>query len=732
MILRGVEDNIEHHVNDGPRKRMRADSITIRDDEENTEDAMNKSTHSTSSVIRMSLQLDEAKLQNEELTDKLKAERDAFTRDKEKFIRQLQFLENENTSLKSEVEDRKERYYAIKKKLQTTVRAAEMEKQELEQKLSKLSTNSAVGSGSSARSKTQLIESDQWAERLSELESSVQSKTNETKRLALKNAELEERCGKLEQEIVSLRANSSSTDTPATTRALQKQVSDLEATLRRRSREMEKLEHQLQNQHILEQDLSCANQKIHNMRVAAKLASETEARCNELLKEKEAWTLHFREIVQQMGDDGAPSSDAPVTPVLVLRLLSSVQRRCASLLHAQAELEGSNAELRSKLSQRESELDKARRDLEETSIKVQRLEHTRTMHQQQAKLYEGEVMSLRALLKTFDVEFDILRHAKGATKSLDSEENSHTNALMKHKDTMLSDLRQELDELRLERQRHIDDLLQAEQKAATLEDKLAKTSAGPEGGTEVDKREKRYLKNRCDALTDELLALQHVTGVDFIPGRTRVLHLKNNPSLQRFQPGGGIDAALRGSVGDSDSDAGGQLFMTPMDELRHLRKEMKRLQVQHQQQSHAGGLPGDTPAPPTIPQQQMDTSISQPSTASVVDSQKLNARLKEMFRERINSYREAVYLLFGYKVELYSADSVPGGHPQLKLKSLYAENPDDSLIFQWKDDVLELMETPFAASLDEHVMQTLRSSNAVPVFLANVSLDLFEKQTFMG
>ena len=90
--------------------------------------------------------------------------------------------------------------------------------------------------------------------------------------------------------------------------------------------------------------------------------------------------------------------------------------------------------------------------------------------------------------------------------------------------------------------------------------------------------------------------------------------------------------------------------MTPMDELRHLRKEMKRLQVQHQQQSHAGGLPGDTPAPPTIPQQQMDTSISQPSTASVVDSQKLNARLKEMFRERINSYREAVYLLFGYKV----------------------------------------------------------------------------------
>jgi hypothetical protein len=32
------------------------------------------------------------------------------------------------------------------------------------------------------------------------------------------------------------------------------------------------------------------------------------------------------------------------------------------------------------------------------------------------------------------------------------------------------------------------------------------------------------------------------------------------------------------------------------------------------------------------------------------DSSKLNQRLKEMFKERITSFREAVYLLTGYKV----------------------------------------------------------------------------------
>jgi hypothetical protein len=42
------------------------------------------------------------------------------------------------------------------------------------------------------------------------------------------------------------------------------------------------------------------------------------------------------------------------------------------------------------------------------------------------------------------------------------------------------------------------------------------------------------------------------------------------------------------------------------------------------------------------------------------------------------------------------------------------------------------METPFAANLDDSVLQTLRSSNSIPVFLANISLELFEKQTFLG
>jgi hypothetical protein len=47
-----------------------------------------------------------------------------------------------------------------------------------------------------------------------------------------------------------------------------------------------------------------------------------------------------------------------------------------------------------------------------------------------------------------------------------------------------------------------------------------------------------------------------------------------------------------------------------------------------------------------------NTASSSTAVASVVDPNKLNQRLKEMFREKITAFREAVYLLTGFKVYL--------------------------------------------------------------------------------
>eukprot|EP01035_Chromulina_nebulosa_P020547 gene20547-26648_t len=114
------------------------------------------------------------------------------------------------------------------------------------------------------------------------------------------------------------------------------------------------------------------------------------------------------------------------------------------------------------------------------------------------------------------------------------------------------------------------------------------------------------------------------------------------------------------------------------------------------------------------------------------DSNKLNLRLKEMFKDRITSFREAVYLLTGYKIDLYSAEEGTNNLRRLRLRSMYAESPEDSLMFQWRGDTLELLETPYTTKLDSKHFQYLNSFHSVPAFLANITIDLLENQTFMG
>lgn len=123
---------------------------------------------------------------------------------------------------------------------------------------------------------------------------------------------------------------------------------------------------------------------------------------------------------------------------------------------------------------------------------------------------------------------------------------------------------------------------------------------------------------------------------------------------------------------------------------------------------------------------QVESSAKKPQVQTV-DSGKLNQRLKEMFRERIKWFREAVYLLTGYKIDLLTAGEVQ----QVRLRSMFAESEDDYLLFQVRGDALELLDTPYAGSLDQRLFAYLTTCNSVPAFLSGLTLELFEKQTFL-
>ncbi len=106
-------------------------------------------------------------------------------------------------------------------------------------------------------------------------------------------------------------------------------------------------------------------------------------------------------------------------------------------------------------------------------------------------------------------------------------------------------------------------------------------------------------------------------------------------------------------------------------------------------------------------------------------------------------------------MDLFSAEPGSSSSAQrIKLRSMYAESPDDCLIFQvccftasypfyglllislpslqLSDDGPELLGTDFAEKLDSMLIdQYLHRANSIPAFLSSITLQLFENQTMI-
>ena len=236
------------------------------------------------------------------------------------------------------------------------------------------------------------------------------------------------------------------------------------------------------------------------------------------------------------------------------------------------------------------------------------------------------------------------------------------------------------------------------------------------------------LRAQLSRLSDELRGIKSASGLDYVPGRTKVLHLKDNPVLQAATAkGSGAVAAYHNRREESS-----------------LPQEALRAALVKAREAQAATAAAATVAENT--KEGIDSAATGVSAAAAapapvaaappaVDSTKLNVRLKEMFKERITTFREAVYLLTGWKIDMIFETSGTDGSspkPQLRLRSMYAESPEDSLLWQWtQENKLNLMETPFASRMDPKLLQSLQTLNSVPIFLGGVASELFEMQTMM-
>lgn len=135
-------------------------------------------------------------------------------------------------------------------------------------------------------------------------------------------------------------------------------------------------------------------------------------------------------------------------------------------------------------------------------------------------------------------------------------------------------------------------------------------------------------------------------------------------------------------------------------------------------------------------------AVSSSSTAgpgmNSIEAKKLHQRLKENFKEQIALFREGVYLLTGYKVDMFAEDTTK---PRYRVRSVYAEREEDDMMYVWPrkkkeggagSDGLDLMDTPWAKEMAQtDSFQYMTKFNSVPGFMASVQLSLFERQTFV-
>uniref|UniRef100_A0A3B4URJ3 Mitotic spindle assembly checkpoint protein MAD1 n=1 Tax=Seriola dumerili TaxID=41447 RepID=A0A3B4URJ3_SERDU len=182
---------------------------------------------------------------------------------------------------------------------------------------------------------------------------------------------------------------------------------------------------------------------------------------------------------------------------------------------------------------------------------------------------------------------------------------------------------------------------------------------------------------------------------DYDPVKTRVLHLKMNPTSVAKQQRQQEVESLR-------------------EEVTHLRELVRSLQD--------GGA---------LVHSQDDSSMHSSSLdlrKQMESSELRNQRLKEVFQRKIQEFRTVCYVLTGYQIDITTEN-------QYRLTSVYAEHMDDSLLFKktgpmgGSNGSMQLMETEFSKTLGEMVALHLHHQKSIPAFLSAVTLDLFSRQT---
>jgi hypothetical protein len=508
---------------------------------------------------------------------------------KQEFIRQIRFLEEQNKILKKESSDRLEKYYEEKKGWQVKYREMEINMK----KLSAGQSNTSIVASSSSSSSTLSIKRNDNInnnnnnnnitttshdniiinEQLKLLEKELRKTTVEAKNNLNAKIELESKLYQTEQELKILQSSNRiltmKNDIINDNKELRQQYSELECNYKRILKDHEIMKTKLTNQILLEEDISSLKGKL-------RIADETVERnkniytdYKQLYDEKILWIDVCRSIVEQSnaveydallqeedskevvdiihqlnlslksnnesGGSSTRSSDVKslptISPSSVMHLLSIYQHKCLYLLQGQGKLQNTLIELRNQIKQYKIDITNNHHDIKQLQEKMNKSDSIVSSYKNQNQLYQNEINNLRALLETYDVEFNIGKPEK--------------DRILVIKDDMINTLRKDLDYNRNEAMTYADRLHVVEaaieeyqhtitklnEKVTAADEKimmLTRDNSNDNNDNDDDnnnnerKGDHQQLNEVIDEMRDDMMYIQAFTGLDFIPQKTKV------------------------------------------------------------------------------------------------------------------------------------------------------------------------------------------------------------------
>jgi mitotic spindle assembly checkpoint protein MAD1 len=635
-------------------------------------------------------------MENEIRDTKRRAEDDfkakqAAEAERAKAQRQVEALQHELDELRGEKE-------AQKRELEAKARDALEEARVLQEQLEELSAAKDEAARMAEREAIDLRAKLASAQRtVHELEEESRTREDVLEKTQSQLAERDETIGRLEADVLRLKAQTGDAETIAVIRReLSDQVThirNLEARNREQVTELKHLRQVHKAVEVVEEEKRSLQRRLEAAESVQNELNEERRQRQRLEDERRSWAAYLQ---AEGGADGQSEFDSPEA---VARALVAERLNSASLVEKLGELQPEIADRDNIIKTLEDEKAKL---LEQ----VERLRTTggggtggdkaRARLDRQRALAVKEVEYLRAQLKTFDMEDMTLQ-----PENVDEQKVKRIQEL----EDLVDKYKAEVSTL------HAD--LSSLEAASTSPAQPVLGSKRPREADEGENEHLGQLARKSRKLQTELSDLQtahrllqkehEVTASQLASAKeqlqTRILSLRSNPT--------------------SDHEA------TKAATLAALKLENAELLAHIQRQPTLFA---------TVPASQLAAAQREiaDAKAETASAHKTSRRLKEVWAAKSAEFKEAVFSTLGWTVTF-----IPGG--KMRVESVYypslTDEHENSIVFDGERGTMKVGGGPrsaFAQRIGDNIKFWVRERGCVPCFLAALTLEFWEEQQKQG